>query len=161
MNRLGVDSSDTSPSLTPAGSLDQDMWSKNLDNLDLLSTSEHLSDAASISSLSPVERHAGDGSVVPPNFNYTDDLHPDLDKLDELDHHPDHDYREDSPSGRFSTSTKLAAEATLREVEEQMQNIFTPTAVELHRVTLLKVGISTTPKTVMYKTKTIILCHKL
>ena len=38
-----------------------------------------------------------------------------------------------------STSTKIAAEFHLREVEEQLQNIFTPTPMELFRVTLYKI----------------------
>ena len=116
-DRLSNVSSDNSPSLTPAGSMDQDLWSKNLDNLDLLSQSDGShGDTASLSDFSQVERQTVSDGDAPHDFDFGE-----------------------GPGGNFSTSTKIAAEMHLREVEEQMQNIFTPTPVELHRVVLFKV----------------------
>ncbi len=120
-DRWHLEELNTPSDLTPASSADQDFWSKNLDNLDLLSQSDatHNSDTASLSSLSHAERRTVSDGDNPREAEFVD-------------------FRDGCPVGQFSPSTKLAAEAHLREVEEEMTQIFTPTAVELHRVILFK-----------------------
>ena len=38
----------------------------------------------------------------------------------------------------YTTSTKIGADLHIKEVEEQLQNIFTPTPVQLHKVCLIR-----------------------
>ena len=131
---------DLSPPMSPTFSDDQDYWSKDMDALETLSQASDMvvhSDTTSLASSMNTTSQNGkqrrtyslDGA--PDQYIRSNGI---TDYVD-LD-----DIGPRSPGTEsVSTSTKIAAEFHLREVEEQLQNIFTPTPMELFRVTLYKI----------------------
>ena len=131
---------DLSPPMSPTFSDDQDYWSKDMDALETLSQASDMvvhSDTTSLASSMNTASQSGKQQRT-----YSLDGGPDqyirsngiADYVD-LD-----DIGPRSPGTEsVSTSTKIATEFHLREVEEQLQNIFTPTPMELFRVTLYKI----------------------
>lgn len=118
-------------SISPMSSAShEDFWSRNLDCLEYLSL--HPSDTASFTSHPPPPHPH---PHLPPGVGDHRFRHP-LGRLSTLSDNGEED--EDFAPSEFSVNTKRAAEHHLREVEEELQNIFTPTPVELLRVTLVK-----------------------
>ena len=132
---------DLSPPMSPTFSDDQDYWSKDMDALETLSQASDMvvhSDTTSLASSMNTASQSGkqqrtyslDGG--PDQYMIRSNGITDYVDLDDIGPR--------SPGTEsVSTSTKIAAEFHLREVEEQLQNIFTPTPMELFRVTLYKI----------------------
>ena len=126
-------------SISPGSSASQeDFWSRNLDCLEYLSL--HPSDTASFCSSRVLsQRPPGADRRFRHPLGRLSTLS-DNDGEEELQSELQSELAEDedfAPS-EFSANTRMAAEHHLREVEEELQNIFTPTPVELLRVTLIK-----------------------
>ena len=100
---------------------EEDEWSKRVDELDELSQSDATSQLEAMPP--PMPGPSGPDRHHMANIHRIEDFPDDLSDLDEI---------------QSQSSQALNAEFHLKEVEEQLQNIFTPTPVELYRVTLHK-----------------------
>ncbi len=135
------DADDDSPPTSPTFHDEQDIWARDMDALETLSQASDMVVHSDTTSLASSMNTAG-VTVKPSQRSYAVDMGPD--EFIRTNGIPDYADLEDagsrSPGAEsVSTSTKVAAEFHLREVEEQLQNIFTPTPMELFRVTLFKI----------------------
>ncbi len=135
----------------PEGEEDQDVWSKDMDALETLSQASDMVINTDTESLASSFNASSTNGRPMRSFNIDNipgEHHHSLQHGDNNNNSAGPDYsidldeiplRSRSPTESLSNSTKATAEFHLREVEEQLQNIFTPTPMELYRVTLYKI----------------------
>ena len=122
----------------PSCTSSTDEWSKRLDELDNLHQGDVVNDAESDITDFPLTSGSGQSTVKrkPPTSNSSDTSNaPDSVKESNISKESVDDASEQAS---VASSKVTTAEMHLKEVEEQLQNIFTPTPVELLRVTLYK-----------------------